>query len=1139
MGNNVDIVIGLAQRLGKNIVQSPRKNDKLDRVNRQILSKMKNNFTYIFTEDNDSVFQQEFTELMSNEWTMPYIISNFFVNDYNECMMYGSYCNFTNCFRFELRWMIASLKHYASAISDFISYRKKYDNFVLLNKYEDALRIIELVDKIFGVSIWSGECKFFLYAKLGKEVKELLTNMPQTVVGAIFDFYELKNRENISSDDFFYIAEKEIRQVNRESSGENSLIEFFKYAVQSIEYEMTNKGIILLLNIVRYLPLIDQYLFFLRICDYALCLFEEDEIHLNIKKYIQELSDIKDEHLITVRFLYDNKENRKNNYVIKDGLEKAKEEFIKGNLINARKMTIGFLKNSSNSIEAINLLVDINVLVNDEYVCFSGTNLEKMVHELQSIYTFNSRRGNDLKEINKFILCTSFSTWSIGIHNYIKYRCHKYDEIIKDKLEMLISLQHLNIETIVAGLPITESIEYINEKLNLDNQYIRFRKACCEKQFNVADSLCNIKQIKNLLYACNDKNDIYEREKHLDNIEGKDAAIAVMGIRYFLATNDLEENDNMILNISSKLLVKNILTSLFIPLEKIVNYIDCSGEDIRKNIYSPILYYVYSNFYNLEKRDDLGIICEDFFFYNNIATPKQIIKYARNYDRMDLIFFLKNICTSTIMDLSVVDFSNSQERDQERVEICKILCLIDSDNESEYEKEIRELTRKLMIKKEHKTIEENKIHVNLEGIRENLIIKYRSDFFRYKFYLYKRSAQWTNEQKKPIFKDGPEQILEVLVYHIRNAFVSSNEYGLDGYLSLNIRHGTLTDELRSPLNKSLLSVKKDNELDKYIIDPFWSKKAKGNDLTVIETAIVEFFTETETIIYKLKKRYIQIKTEEINTVGLFDYSLYRMQLQYIIKRAKGMESFEEFLDLMFSILWDMTEHNLLHVKDIINNEIVEDYNRAFDTLKTKIMNVNDKKVSRELVQKTNEAATDMLNVLNRICNWFQRSAENKHNDFNLQFAFDLGFETVKNMHPEKIFIAKALGRTSGDKISGGYLKDYDGIFYILFNNIYKNAYSKDGKTIEIRYELKNQNGKQYIYLENDYDCTKDMTAELRKVKRARYLVKSGEYINYVTEEGGTGIFKICKIISYDLQCNAKIDFDYILERNIFFIRLVF
>lgn len=59
------------------------------------------------------------------------------------------------------------------------------------------------------------------------------------------------------------------------------------------------------------------------------------------------------------------------------------------------------------------------------------------------------------------------------------------------------------------------------------------------------------------------------------------------------------------------------------------------------------------------------------------------------------------------------------------------------------------------------------------------------------------------------------------------------------------------------------------------------------------------------------------------------------------------------------------------------------------------------------------------------------------------------------------------------------------------------------------------------------------------MKKAKELIESGEYVKRVKGEGGTGIPKICKIIYYDLGQNFSIDFGYHIEKNTFFMKIIF
>ena len=90
-------------------------------------------------------------------------------------------------------------------------------------------------------------------------------------------------------------------------------------------------------------------------------------------------------------------------------------------------------------------------------------------------------------------------------------------------------------------------------------------------------------------------------------------------------------------------------------------------------------------------------------------------------------------------------------------------------------------------------------------------------------------------------------------------------------------------------------------------------------------------------------------------------------------------TFEEFLDIVINHLWQITERNLCEIKKIIKNEIAQDYNNAFEELKVAISKIRNKTQLRDLQQKIAEASTDMPNTLDKICYWFQRSTESKHN----------------------------------------------------------------------------------------------------------------------------------------------------------------
>ena len=50
-------------------------------------------------------------------------------------------------------------------------------NYILLNKYEDALKVVNDVEEKFGISLWGMECKCYLYVAMDKDINELFDDI--------------------------------------------------------------------------------------------------------------------------------------------------------------------------------------------------------------------------------------------------------------------------------------------------------------------------------------------------------------------------------------------------------------------------------------------------------------------------------------------------------------------------------------------------------------------------------------------------------------------------------------------------------------------------------------------------------------------------------------------------------------------------------------------------------------------------------------------------------------------------------------------------------------------------------------------------------------------------------------------------
>lgn len=384
MSDRIDLLKGLILQNEINI--SSKRGDK--RQASKLLMRIKKIFNEVLLEADDMIFQEDIMRLLSSVAANSYISSNFFPEDMAEYGRYRNIINFTNDLRLEIRWIVYCLYFYSKEISEFVIEREKYDNYILLNRYKDALDVIENVEKMLGPSLWSLECKFYLYAKMNLNKNELMKQAPKSVFGAVMNFYELKNRDNVTSDEYFYIANKEINNVKKYIPDAESLVEFYAYKITSLVYEINEEKILQILKVIRKTSLIDRYLFFSDVCDYIVTLPENNELRLTLKKYVLLLEDVKDDHLIAIRFILDNIENRKSKYTPKTRLDHSKCEFIRGNIRSARGEAADLLQNFPNNIGAMNLYIESNILIGDDLEIYQDKNLGLLLNNSNFAHKF-------------------------------------------------------------------------------------------------------------------------------------------------------------------------------------------------------------------------------------------------------------------------------------------------------------------------------------------------------------------------------------------------------------------------------------------------------------------------------------------------------------------------------------------------------------------------------------------------------------------------------------------------------------------------------------------------------------------------------------------------------------------------------
>lgn len=1092
---------------------------------------------------DDTEFTEVFEEIINTQsekylfLNHEYICQNFFPKKYAD-MHRNQRIPFSDNFQYEIRWWISCFKHYGEKLNCFIKLRKEYDACVLLGRYEKALEIIKKIESTFGVSFWLVESKIFVYTKMGLDTKDIIDDVPKNYISAIFRFYSLKNLNTLTQAEY----KKIVLNVLKDSQNDEFRA-YIQYRLLPLEYKLKQQDILSIMFYLDECSLIDKYLTFLDIFETIVISDEMQEYKNIIGKYLFELKVIHDEHLEALCFCLDRTENRYT-YRLKDKLLVAKEKLIEADYKKCLEIAGNLLEEAPYCIQAINIVTEAMIKLGDKPEgIFPNTLLFDIINDLQEVYSLQDGWTNTVDRLRKLTNCCSMSNWARALSMSVIKSYSNIESEDYNKAKRCECLQYLDIETVCECLTIEDGLQYLSH-IDKPNKYLSFRQALLAQNYKKACTINNNIDIECILGICDKNNSQEKKREYLDRIGSNIDTFSILASKCYLKELDSETHFVEALHYVTRLLINNINKSIYVPWKLYIDKIDEADDEIRGDISVPILHYVRYKNSPMETKDDLILMCEDFLYIQGKELPSLLEVHNERYPKEALIFFLRYVCIPDILSPALASkITNSMDLWKERIDICQILCTLDAPNEKIYEKEIRALTQKRKIYSELRIIEENRIHVNVEGIRTRLIEELEGEFARYKLYDDKRwldlleIVQQKNGESITIWPNDPERVLKEMVRKIRDAFVSSTDYGLDFALSLSIRHGAIEDALRRPLANARLIAIYNDKAEEYEWNYNYPKALDADEREIIKNAIVQLNMDIEKVINDLKRVYIQVKTESMNENGIFEYCITSYEIEQLSYCASKMNELSEFVEYMFEYLWERTERNMSNMKKLLHGEILQRLQGAYDAAKEAIDNLEYKELAnlrRRIVNASNEVQT----VIDKICFWFQRSTESKNQDFELDFVFEMGYETICNMHPETRFTKCELKpyQSDGKKIEGKYLKLYSDIFYNLLDNIYKKASAKQGNK-KIEYFLVQNRNEQRIYLQNDYDCNENLDEDMRKLDELRKMLATDEYLEHVKGEGGTGIPKIYKIIQKDLREDGKIDFGLKKEENKFYIEI--
>ncbi len=1061
----------------------------------------------------------------------------------------------SNVIEDEINWFLLSLRKYQEEITIFLNYKSDFDKYIILGEYSKAELILDNIESEICFSIWSIENRLLLKELTnGLEDNKLYLNEINVSKGSgislsLADFLSKRAEQDLTTNRYYNEVRNSLNRVKGVLREET--IEYYLF---KINYFANNdyKHYCMLNSIEFQNSIIDRYLFIRRIMQSYLGgenIGDEEKEMLRSRLYYIYSKIPNDSLIENLRVYLEPSVGYSENFY-DYGTIKILDLYTEGRYIEVKDLIKEYLVSNPFAFELyeiygkcllntqskftpindhdnfLNLILNevFSVLSKENQPEYSGQNLMKVALQLEStsiasqIVNFvHTETRNDTRFEKQAILNSSFVNPSF---------CHIYKEIGKSN-EFL-----RNIGQIFAK---SQTVNFLYHKLNR----------------NLKDSVHELKIANNrksiylaLFYQDEKKYDeaiilwqeLKEKNNHIPHLY--ESIIYNLNICFF------EKN---LIDKSIELLVETYFINpnfLIKPNTKQIR------KKIRDNRFKNVSHTICLPIFYLITDSEESSICntyELFLAQYGITKPSEFIAIIpENIEKRFIIFFIDRVCSIDTFKHSIF-IEGSEQRLQERLTLCQFLEEFDSENSSKYKDEILLLEKQTLIQKGLQEYDESKIFINKQKIVNSLLKELESDFKRYKklssifedqsillmspyginAVTIKKESRLSKSGLDSLFSESPLfDIVKEMFLEVRTKFLSS-EYGLSAYLSTRIRHGVFEGEIRPQFEKLKLITEKDSESEIYKTNDFWKNKLHYNiDSRNIEmqNLLSGFSQEIDSLIISIVKQNLQIKMENENKNGWFDYdfqdeildmkmNMNEVSIQNLFFKVRDNKDFDGFVDLCFELLWKKTDINLEVIRSELRSNVLNKFEEIIEKLENSLLNLVQKDEIPELFQNINSSKVNVQNDINRIAGWFNRSGT-QIKDFHMNKVVETTKESInRNYEGKNKYIELKEEINTSLLIRGDYLPYFIDLVKIFFDNILKHT-NKDSGAVPTSINITANLTDNLMFLDIYNDLFGDIESEKDKIEG--YLQKfEGDIAKSLTETN-SGFHKVVRILKSDL-----------------------
>jgi hypothetical protein len=719
----------------------------------------------------------------------------------------------------ELRWSQVVLSRFADRLNIFVHLSQQFLNQILCGRYDDARATIQKIQSQFGWSMWliqANAVLTFLIDGAGQH-HSFITSAKESIDDYHVQFRLdcIDSRIGLSASDFAHQLDwlRDALPKNR-----TDIRTYFGLHLGRLDWIDSSQLTAFIWHNQRY-SLVDRYLYYIKILKYIVLGRNPIVSITSMRQLIDRgCRTFADHRFINMRQLLSSSEPIERDTATDQLLEVA-DTYTRGDYASAFSRSAQLLQESPGCFELYEFYAASLLHNGDEYkaIGIESCPLNVISESVYNILVKNERAEEGLALIAKFAGMLEGTSFSGQLEAFNKHHTGP------------ITAPSHNIPDAVSASGFTPrfSLTYGDpsigrrfltqlEKLNPDNSATKLFSQYCENSsaHNTAPIDFNAPECRVLAYNAK----LFEHRKQpIEAIQYHQQLLELFGefpivhtestiglYNCYLLANRITDAIHLVIDTYFE--YKPILMAFDLPglISRIGTLDNYQGQ---ADLELAILYYIYYDQQRLPKNTRALFVAYDLFLKaEKVFRPTELFNNTSRFAQQKLFFFLRNICVPEVMDWSY-KFKGSADLEGERIAVCQFLREHDSVNSTTYSEEISRITLNALIREAIYQADTSKVFVDTAGIARSLDKGFRDIFERFTV-----MSRLTNDQVRQLstvleriygdhlvavnLSSGALSLFRTIFEEVRTRFISGNEYGLDAYLSVRIRHGAFSGEVR-------------------------------------------------------------------------------------------------------------------------------------------------------------------------------------------------------------------------------------------------------------------------------------------------------------------------------------------------------